>query len=571
MTEFCSPFPLPSIPDDLTIPQFFLEGYTHPNSTVRKDPTDVWFIDDATGRQVTFGELRVRTDHLTLGLAASCDIKDGAVVLFFSPNHIDYVLAIWAFQRLGAIVATGNPMYTSEELVHLLRLSKATRIVTDARFLGPVHSALAATGLPSSAVILLDIAEMPAPSGIKTISELVSVGEQSQLAVPNQKLEPGGGKTKAALIFFSSGTSGKPKAVALSHYAVLANIIQLTAQHRDGTRPRALPQWAFLPGDVVTGLLPFFHVYGLIVNVYWTCFLGLILDVVPKFSLSTFLTSITKYRISHLILVPPHIVLMCKDPSVGSRDYGHVKSIFSGGASISVPLMTQATQLFPNASISQGYGMSEVIIAALPDPGDPEPDGGSCGKMLPGFVAKVLKADGSYGGPGEEGELVMTGPSVGMGYLGDQEGNKSTFVNGWVHSGDEVRFSEDGKLFIVDRLKELIKVRGFQVAPAELEDHLMAHPYVADVCVISILDDYSGELPLALVVPSAAAKTAIDDGKGSEIKAAIQKHVSDHKVKDKWLAGGVRFIEVVPKSPSGKLLRRILRDKVRSENGAVIA
>ncbi|KAF8142962.1 amp dependent CoA ligase [Mycena galopus ATCC 62051] len=558
MTVFRSAIPLPTIPDDLTIPQFLLDDYVHPIGEMRKGTSDIWFIDDASGRKFTFGELRNRSNYLAKGLALS-NIKQDEIVLFFSPNHVDYIVATWAFHRIGAIIATANPLYTTDELINILHVSNATKILTSEPFLGTVTGAAEAVGLPLTAIILIDDPKN-ASKTYPTLSFLVSEGQSSTAEVPNLKLTPGGGKSKAALLFFSSGTTGKPKAVMLPHYAVIANIVQMAALQRDNGKPRGSEQWALLPGEIVTGVLPFFHVYGLIMNVYWTCFLGMIVNVVPRFSLSKFLESIVEYHISHLFLVPPHVVLMCKDPSVQLRDYSHVKQIFTGGASLSVELMNKIIEVFPNVSISQGYGMSELIIAAVQSPLQRINDG-SCGPMLPGFVAKVLKADGSYGGPGEMGELVMTSPSVGMGYLGDTEATDATFVKGWVHSGDEVKFSETGELFIVDRLKELIKVRGFQVAPAEIEDHLMAHPFVADACVVPVSDEYSGEIPLAFIVPSALAKQLMEEGRDqASIKMEIQKHVSDHKVKETWLTGGVRFTDVIPKSASGKILRRILRD-----------
>ncbi|KAK0443563.1 phenylacetyl-CoA ligase [Armillaria borealis] len=543
MTEFKSSIPLPFIPDDLTVPQFLLDDYKHPLSEMRKGDDAIWLIDDTTGREYTFKEasnltLRTRSNDLAKSLHTECNL-----ILFFSPNHIDYVVATWAIHRLGATIAAANPLYT--------------------RFLKVVTPAANTFGIPTSSILLFDISTVNPGSGYTMVSELVSYGENSSAQIPEKRLAPGEGKTKVALLFFSSGTTGKPKAVALSHYAVIANILQMTAHQREDRKPRGPEKWALLAEDVITGLLPFFHVYGLIANIYWALFLGMTVDVVPRFSLSSFLTSITKYHIAHLYLVPPHVVLICKDPSVASRNFDHVKLVFTGAASLSVDLMHQATKVFPNAAISQGYGMTETIIAAIQPP-DQRMSTGGCGPMLPGFVAKVVKADGTLAVAGETGELVMTGPSIGLGYLGDEEATKSAFIDGWVRSGDEVRFSESGELFVVDRLKELIKVRGFQVAPAEIEDHLMSHPHVADVCVVPIADEYSGELPLAFVVPSMQARQIMNDGGDPEtIKDQIKQHVADHKVKEKWLAGGVRFIDSVPKSPSGKLLRRVLRDGLK--------
>ncbi|KAJ7042826.1 phenylacetyl-CoA ligase [Mycena alexandri] len=473
MTEFRSAIPLPPIPADLTIPQFLLDDYVHPIGEMRKGPGDVWFIDNTTGRKFTFGKRKMMSSQPRRSSVKGKKIK--------VPN---------------LPLSTANPMYTTNKLVDLLNLCRATMIVTDKRFLGTVGAAAKVVGIPATSIFLIDISENggDVSNGHHTISSLVSEGEASTLDVPNLKLSgPSGGKTKAAFIFFSSGTTGKFKAAVLSHYAVIANIIQMAALQRDNGKPRGATQWALVSKDVVTGCL---------------------LDMLSGIPM--------RGRLTLYSLVPPHVVLICKDPSVQVRDYSHVKLTFTGGASLSVPLMESAKEIFPNVSISQGYGtvhdfhrkpktlnfqpgMSELIIAAIQSPLQRINDG-SCGPMLPGFVAKVLRSDSLYGGPGETGELVMTGPSVGMGYLGDEDATNSTFIDGWVHSGDEVRFSEGGELFIVDRLKELIKVRGFQVAPAEIEDHLMAHPFVGDACVVPFPDEYSGEVPLAFIVPSASAK-----------------------------------------------------------------
>ncbi|KAG8962032.1 hypothetical protein FRC03_004671 [Tulasnella sp. 419] len=191
---------------------------------------------------------------------------------------------------------------------------------------------------------------------------------------------------------------------------------------------------------------------------------------------------------------------------------------------------------------------------------------GSAGQLVSGTEAKVVKPDGTLGGVGEAGELWVRGPQgLYNKYLNNDEANAETFVDGWVRTGDEVKFEENGDMFIIDRLKELIKCRGFQVAPAELEGHLLDHPDCGDVGVVGIPDDYSGEVPMAFVALSQdALKRLQKDPKEAElIKASIKKHVSDSKIRYKWLDGGVEFIDSIPKNPSGKLLRRFLRDRAK--------
>ncbi|KAJ3514400.1 hypothetical protein NLJ89_g2401 [Agrocybe chaxingu] len=311
-------------------------------------------------------------------------------------------------------------------------------------------------------------------------------------------------------------------------------------------------------------VLPFFHIYGLVVILHFTLWAGTSIVVVPKFNFTDFLNTISRHRVTHLYLVPPQIVLLTKHPAVKGRDFSHVKFCMSGAAPLSGDLMKQLTRILPNASIGQGYGLTETCttISQL------QPERmlgtiGSAGALIPGVVAKVVKADGTLAKEGEQGELIVTGPWMPREYYGNPTATAETFVDGWVRTGDEV-IIRDNEIFVVDRLKEIMKVRGFQVAPAELEGHLLLHPDVVDVCVVGVPDDYSGEVPMAFVVPSPNALKRINQGQGQAVKKMIEKHVSDAKIQYKWLAGGVEFIDAIPKNPSGKILRRVLREKAKT-------
>jgi len=287
--------------------------------------------------------------------------------------------------------------------------------------------------------------------------------------------------------------------------------------------------------------------------------------VVPKFNFQSFLKSIVDHRVTHLHLVPPQIVLLCKQPIVKKYDLSHVKYCMSGAAPLGGELMKQVSKILPNASIGQGYGMTETCTTVSAFLADTRIGRiGSAGTLMPGLIAKVVKSDGSSAKEGEEGELWVTGPSMSLRYLENPVATAETYVDGWVRTGDEV-IIKGNEVYVVDRLKEIMKVRGFQVAPAELEAHILLHPAVADVCVVGIADEYSGEVPLAYVVPS--LKASKDMGKDpvqhAQLKVVIKKHVSDAKIGYKHLAGGVEFIEAIPKNPSGKILRRILRERAK--------
>jgi len=273
-------------------------------------------------------------------------------------------------------------------------------------------------------------------------------------------------------------------------------------------------------------------------------------------------------------LVPPMIVMLCKHPAAQDYDLSNVRNIMVGAAPLSSELTKQLVRKLPYSNVFQGYGLTEtsttVTMGALTQKVSTL---GSAGRLIPGVIARVIKSDGSYGTFGEEGELVIKSPSNALRYSNNEEATKETFIDGWVRTGDKAFINEKYEVFVVDRLKEIMKVRGFQVAPAELEGYLLDHAFVADVCVVGVPDEFSGELPFAFIVPDPQAAQLIKKGEKeiAKVKAAIAKHVSDTKVPYKHLAGGIEFIDVIPKNPSGKLLRRLLRDKAKESRAKIVA
>jgi acyl-CoA synthetase (AMP-forming)/AMP-acid ligase II len=243
-----------------------------------------------------------------------------------------------------------------------------------------------------------------------------------------------------------------------------------------------------------------------------------------------------------------------------------VLHIFTGAAPLGKETASEIQEMFPSWKIRQGYGMTEsATLTTSTSPHDI--DSGSCGSLIPGVRARIVTIEGNeITGYDQPGELLISSPSVTLGYLNNDKANAETFQDGWLRTGDEavVRLSPQGNehIWIVDRIKELIKVKGLQVAPAELEAHLLAHPAVADCTVIPVPDDRAGEVPKAFVVKAQGA--AIEDGDRVLIRD-IKRHVEKSKARHKWLDGGVEFVDEIPKSPSGKILRRMLRDKEREK------
>ncbi|KAJ7631209.1 amp dependent CoA ligase [Roridomyces roridus] len=569
MHEFSTPTistPVPHVPDDLTLPQFFLD-FPHPARPVRPQGVPC-LIEDHSGRPIGFDELKYRCSGLANALSIKWNIGEGDVVCLFSPNHVDYPVSIWATHRIGAIVTPANPGYTADELVHQLSTTKAAVVLCFVEFLPTALAAAKVVGLSPDRIAVIEAsASSPYKGKHETLSKLVEFGANKPPNYVERKLRPGEAKTKVAFYCFSSGTTGKPKAVIIPHYSFTANILQ-TAAHYAITDP-TVKKKHMNPGDVAVGVLPFFHIYGLVVVLHYMLFSGVTLVVVPKFNFTQFLESVTKYKITHLFLVPPQIVLLCKHPATKKHDLSRVKFVVSGAAPLSGELLTGLRKLLPDAAIGQGYGMTETcttvaILGGRQSMSTP----GAAGQIIPGVVARVVRPDGTLCKEGEQGELVVTGPSMALGYLNNEVATKESFVDGWVRTGDEV-IIRNSEVFVVDRLKEIIKVKGFQVAPAELEGHLLLHPTVSDACVVGIPDDYAGEIPLAYVVLNEASskRVAGKPTEGEKIKAELMKYVADNKIAYKRLAGGVVFTDAIPKNASGKILRRVLRDKAKKEHG----
>lgn len=279
------------------------------------------------------------------------------------------------------------------------------------------------------------------------------------------------------------------------------------------------------------------------------------------------LSVIVEYQLSELLLVPPIIIRLVRDPIVDNYDLRHITRFSSGAAPLSEEIIQQLQKKFPNTGFKQGYGMTEscsCITAHPPEKYDYR-YAHSGGAIVANTEVKIVKEDGTEAGVGEVGEVLARGPQIVMGYLDNERATRETFdEGGWLHTGDAGAVDEEGMIYITDRIKELIKVKGIGVAPAELEDLLLGHPKVEDVAVLGIRDDYSGELPKAFVVLKPGVKQS------PEVARELMTYVKEKKVRHKWIKE-LEFLSVIPKSPSGKILRKLLRNRAEgSERGLVV-
>jgi acyl-CoA synthetase (AMP-forming)/AMP-acid ligase II len=324
----------------------------------------------------------------------------------------------------------------------------------------------------------------------------------------------------------------------LTHRNLVANILQTDAAGH------------FLHDqDVTVAFLPFFHIYGLVVISSLGLWSGATLVVMPKFELETYLDLVARYRATLLHVVPPVVVALAKHPCVVGRDFSSIRKLFSGAAPLRADVIEQCTCRV-GCVLQQGYGLTETSPAALVTSDDPgQIRYGSVGRPVPNTECRVVDPTGRDASPGEDGEIWVRGPQVMRGYFNRPDDTRATIDDeGWLHTGDIGHADDDGHFFIVDRLKELIKYKGMQVPPAELESVLLSHPAVAEAAVVPLRDDDAGEVPRAFVVLKAPAVA-------DELMAYVAQRVAPYKKIRR-----VDFIDAIPKSPSGKILRRLLRD-----------
>jgi acyl-CoA synthetase (AMP-forming)/AMP-acid ligase II len=346
----------------------------------------------------------------------------------------------------------------------------------------------------------------------------------------------------------------------ISHFNIIANILQMTL-YESTFRPKN-------HRDVILGVLPQSHIYSVVLMAHVAAFRGDTVVTMAKFELMEFIRAVQRFRMTFLYVVPPILISLAKQSALAKDpkifDLPSVRRIYSGAAPLTQELTEAVRQRYPNVILGQGYGMTEAPTVIASHPG--EVLDGSSGCIIPGVSARIVDSEGkevkSHNTPGE---LFVKGPQIAMGYYKREKATRETFsADGWLRTGDEVEIRRhpktgDPHLFVVDRTKELIKVSGYQVAPAELEGHLLGHPIVADCAIIPVPNERSGEVPKALVV--LRQDCGIDHETAEE---QLKQWVADHKSKQKWLRGGIEFVPEVPKSPSGKILRRLLRDRERA-------
>jgi acyl-CoA synthetase (AMP-forming)/AMP-acid ligase II len=525
-----SRFPDVEIPE-LPVPQFVLAGVAE-----RADRPAL--IDGLTGETMTHGQLAAHVDRLAAALQAR-GLGKGDVVAVFSPNTIWYPVVFHGIAAAGCVVTPVNALYTPEEIAFQLRDSGARMLITVSPFLDRALAAVQKS--PVDEVVVLDGAE-----GHPSLRDLLS----TDAPAAQVDIAPA---TDLVTLPYSSGTTGLPKGVMLTHRNLVANVAQCR------------PLFDLHEGDErVIAVLPFFHIYGLTVLMNQGLAWGCSVVTLPRFDLEQFLRTIADQRVTRAYVAPPILVALAKHPLVDSFDLSSLRTITSGAAPLAESLAHAVeTRLRRGAAdgvvVSQGYGMTELspVSHTTPETGH-EPPGagptpkGSVGYAIPNTECRLVDpATGTDAAPGERGELWVRGPQVMAGYLNNPQATADTLDDeGWLHTGDVAVVDDEGRYTVVDRVKELIKYKGYQVAPAELEAVLLGHPEISDAAVIGVKDEDSGEeLPKAFVVRTPGSSIGAAD-----VQAFVAERVAPHKK-----IRLVEFIDAVPKSAAGKILRKNLK------------
>ena len=522
------------------------------------------FTDAETREHITYHELKDYATCISTALTKDLGLQQGDVITLYSRNTIWYPVIGLSAIRVGAVACGVSPDYTADELAYSLRLSKTKFIFTSASAVERAHEAAEKAGLPRESVMLIE-----GSAGDKLATrQLIQKGQRYS---NNEQVKPfqlPRGKTNRDVcgwLCFSSGTTGLPKAVMISHANVIAQCLQVQQ---------------ITPSDHrrILAALPFYHITGIVHQLHLPVALNANVFVLPNFTLDNMLKTVADHKILELLIVPPILIRLVREPHIAAKyDLSHVKRFSSGAAPLSKEILDLLEKRFPRTGFKQGYGMTESCscITAHPPSKYAYKYAHRVGTVVASTAVKIIDPEtGKECGVGETGEVWARGPQITMGYLDNPKATAETYDSeGFLHTGDIGSIDEEGLLSITDRLKEMIKVKGIGVAPAELENFFQGHPLVRDVAICGIKDERAGERPKAFIVlkdlknddVSPAGSQRSESSLG-EIGRQLLEFAKPKLARHKWPVE-VEFVSEIPKSAAGKILRRKLRQPGNVERG----
>ncbi|KAL4961033.1 acyl--CoA ligase [Aspergillus stella-maris] len=551
---FTSHRPRIDIPTNIPIWDWLFDSGYSPLRTNKPEELGS-FVNAITKEEIRYDALKELTMYVSTSLAVNYGLNPGDTVALFSPNTIWYPVAMLATVRAGGVVSGASPAYNVEEMTYALKTANAKFLMTIPSSMDVAIPAARNAGIPPERIFLLEGAK----GEYTSVQQLVQIGKSygpGGQAVPFKLPKGKTNREICGFLSFSSGTTGLPKAVMIAHHNVIAQCMQIIQLIQEDTKKSL-------------AVLPLFHITGLVHQMHLPVIRNSSVYMLPSFTMESMLETIVEYQISEILSVPPIIIRLLQDPIVSKYDLSHVKRFSSGAAPISGEILQKLQDRYPWTGFKQGYGMTESCscITAHPPEKQSFEYAQRGGMIVANTEVKVTHVEtGKEVGYEEEGEILARGPQIVMGYLGNEKATKETFdEEGWLHTGDVGYMDREGFIVITDRIKEMIKVKGIAVSPAEIEDLLLGHPAVEDVGVTSIPDDYAGEKPKAYVMLKAPDRGRLETDQGVlEVGRELMEYVKAKKVRHKWIIE-VEFMNEVPKSASGKILRRVLRDREKTK------
>ncbi|CAA7030054.1 unnamed protein product [Microthlaspi erraticum] len=533
---FRSKLPDISISNHLPLTDYIFQKFSIDGDST----TTTCLIDSATGRALTYADVQIISRRIAAGIHR-LGIRHGDTVMILLRNSPEFVLSFLAVTYLGAVSTTANPFYTQSEIAKQANASAAKMIITKPCYVDKL------TQLKNDGILIVCVDdEDDVVDGCVSFTEL-TITDETEL--PKPEISP----EDTVSLPYSSGTTGIPKGVIITHKGLVTSI----AQKVDGENPNL----HFTGDDVILCFLPMFHTYTLHSLILSAMRTGAALLIMPRFDLNLVMEMIQRYKVTVVPVAPPVVLAFVKSPETERYDLSSVRMMMSGAATLKKELEDAVCLKFPNAIIGQCYGMTEAgtvtkSLAFAKKPFKTKP--GACGTVIRNAEMKVIDTITGISLPrNKSGEICIRGDQLMKGYLNDPEATARTIdKDGWLHTGDIGFVDDDDEIFIVDRLKELIKFKGYQVAPAELEALLISHPSIEDAAVVAMKDEVAGEVPVAFVVRLEESQLTEDD-----VKSYVNKEVVHYK-----RIKMVFFIEAIPKAPSGKILRKDLRAKLETEN-----
>ncbi|XP_066902502.1 uncharacterized protein [Halyomorpha halys] len=491
-----------------------------------------------SGRSYTYGQLDEFSRRVAAGYLKS-GLRPGQVVSFVLPNIPEFIIALLGALRAGLVVSTINPIYGNEEIGYQINNSDSALVLTFMLKLDEVKTAVSKMDKKPIITVIHQPGD-EVPDGIQSFMELFMVDDDDQKAVDKVKVDP----DHLALLLYSSGTTGLPKGVRLTHRNIISNIVQV-----DTPETSPIIETTADYQDIIACVLPFFHVYGLVIGSLSYLSKGCKLLTLPRFEPDMYLRALKEQKTTLAHVVPPLVQFLANHPAVTASHLDTLRFCMNGAAAVSQTDANKLLEKKKSLRLLSGYGLTEaspVITVSK----NTSTNLISVGHIVPNTEIKIVDTEtGKIKDSSTPGEICVRGPQVMDGYHKNEQATKETIIDGWLHTGDVGYFDKDGQMFIVDRIKELIKVKGFQVAPLELEEILREHPGVADCGVVGRPDKRFGEVPVAFVVPSKKKPTTKELQDYVAAKVAEYKQISE-----------VVFIEAIPKNLTGKILRKNLKE-----------